>query len=297
MSENIYTQEKDQFDVSKLSVNQLKWMRHYQKLCKRGQERASTRKEAMSLVGYVEDHHIYPECMGGSNDRSNMTFLSNPEHFIAHQLLAKIYPKNYKFIFSANMMRLGNGERKNNKLFGWIRDQYAKAMGDLKRGKTKETCPGVAAMVEKKTGMNKDNTEGYARMSKERLGQNSANCERVRLMAETKRGRTKLTCPGLAQLSETMSGRTKETHPYLIAKGEKHSEKMKGDGNSNAKTYTLKDKYGNIFITNNLNLFCDQNNLANSSIRSRGRNKNTNIIARGKSKGWSVLDAVLTRLK
>jgi hypothetical protein len=45
--------------------------------------------------GYKENHHIIPECMGGSDDKENMVYLSAREHFIAHWLLAKIYDGTY----------------------------------------------------------------------------------------------------------------------------------------------------------------------------------------------------------
>jgi hypothetical protein len=110
------------YDKKDLSINAQKWMKHYQKLCTRGQERASTRKEAKLIFGYVEDHHIYPKCMGGSNDRSNKVFLTASEHFVAHQLLAKIFPNNYSLILACRYMCIhSTNKRMNNKEFSWIK--------------------------------------------------------------------------------------------------------------------------------------------------------------------------------
>ena len=44
--------------------------------------------------GYVEKHHIIPKSFGGGNDQDNLISLTAREHFIAHRLLAKIYPNS-----------------------------------------------------------------------------------------------------------------------------------------------------------------------------------------------------------
>jgi hypothetical protein len=58
----------------------------------RAQNRATTRKEAKILLGYVEKHHILPESfnLGGENDKENYAYLSLKEHFICHRLLCKM---------------------------------------------------------------------------------------------------------------------------------------------------------------------------------------------------------------
>lgn len=47
-----------------------------------------------SVIGYKEKHHIQPKSMGGSNLASNLVELTAREHFVAHRLLAKIYPNS-----------------------------------------------------------------------------------------------------------------------------------------------------------------------------------------------------------
>ncbi|AUG88274.1 homing endonuclease [Salmonella phage Mutine] len=76
------------------------------------------------LDGYSETHHVIPKCMGGSDERHNLVELTPEEHFVAHQLLVKIFPHNHKLAFAANAMCLNNGKvgrTTNNKLFGWLR--------------------------------------------------------------------------------------------------------------------------------------------------------------------------------
>jgi len=82
--------------------------------------------------------------MGGDNQKENLVKLTAEEHFVAHQLLVKIYPENDKLIFAANSMcRSNNGNRLNNKMYSWLRKKHSKAaafVGKLNKDKilTKE---------------------------------------------------------------------------------------------------------------------------------------------------------------
>jgi hypothetical protein len=53
------------------------------------------RARGRSRYGYMERHHIVPKCMGGGNCKDNLVHLTAKEHFIAHKLLVRIYPKVY----------------------------------------------------------------------------------------------------------------------------------------------------------------------------------------------------------
>ena len=95
----------------------MKYLGHYDRLIQRAQSR--------SLDGYKEKHHIVPRCMGGSNDPSNLVDLTAEEHFVAHQLLVKIYP-NIKGLAFACLKMIGNpwGKR-SNKAYGWLRKKHS----------------------------------------------------------------------------------------------------------------------------------------------------------------------------
>jgi hypothetical protein len=45
-------------------------------------------------IGYTEVHHILPRSFGGSNEGENLVEFTAREHFVAHRLLAKIYPES-----------------------------------------------------------------------------------------------------------------------------------------------------------------------------------------------------------
>lgn len=103
------------------------YKKHYEYLiAKRGlQTKPST--------GYYERHHIVPKSMGGSNDPSNLVYLTAREHFIAHWLLWKIYNnKETAFAFkSMTMSRKDSGSRFiTSKGFSIAREAAAKYMSE-----------------------------------------------------------------------------------------------------------------------------------------------------------------------
>ena len=91
---------------------------HYNTLIERAKYRL--------IEGYVEKHHVIPQCMGGSNDPENFVALTPEEYHVAHQLLIKIYPDEPKLIYAAKMMTIG--KRRNNKLYGWLRKKWNDGM-------------------------------------------------------------------------------------------------------------------------------------------------------------------------
>lgn len=109
-----------------------------------------------NLKEYGENHHIIPSCIGGSDDQSNFAKLTPEEHYLAHQLLVKIYPNHSNLIYAAKMMTIStkNADRSRNKLYGWLKrrfseDQKNKIVSDETKHKMSEsakkreriTCP------------------------------------------------------------------------------------------------------------------------------------------------------------
>lgn len=101
----------------------MNYKKHYNLLIERAKNR--------QIEGYKENHHIIPKCMGGSDDKDNLVALTPEEHYIAHQLLVKIYPKNNALVKAANMM-IPN--RPSNKLYGWIRKRMSSVMSESQLG-------------------------------------------------------------------------------------------------------------------------------------------------------------------
>jgi len=66
---------------------------NYEKIYHNIINNASTRKKGPG----IEKHHIVPRSCGGSDDKSNLVYLTTREHLICHLLLVKIYKNNSVF--------------------------------------------------------------------------------------------------------------------------------------------------------------------------------------------------------
>jgi hypothetical protein len=75
-----------------------------------------------------ERHHIVPQSLGGSNDKSNLVYLSCREHFICHWLLVKITEGEayHKMVYALMGMRAENEyhDRYKTKLTARIYEKY-----------------------------------------------------------------------------------------------------------------------------------------------------------------------------
>ena len=99
------------------------YTKHYNKLIERANDR--------NLNVYTESHHIIPRCMGGSDSNDNLVILTPEEHYVAHQLLVKMYPYNHSILKAATMMV---PNRPSNKMYGWLRRRLSATMSLSQRG-------------------------------------------------------------------------------------------------------------------------------------------------------------------
>lgn len=84
------------------------------------------RKNILLENCYFERHHIIPKCLGGDDSTDNLVNLTPEEHFLAHQLLVKIYPTHQGLKYALYLMTISpSGKRNNNKLYGWIKRDYS----------------------------------------------------------------------------------------------------------------------------------------------------------------------------
>lgn len=110
----------------------MKYEELYHRLCARGKIRA---KPSVS-----ERHHIVPKCMGGSNDKSNLTDLTPREHFIAHQLLYKLHPHVKGILQSVTLMSSYEKYKLNGRQYEWLKTLAKTIPGPMKGRKlSKET--------------------------------------------------------------------------------------------------------------------------------------------------------------
>lgn len=118
----------------------MNYQKHYDLLVSKARTR--------NLNGYKEKHHVIPICLGGDNGAFNLIELTAEEHYVAHQLLVKIYPDNRKLVFAANMMCVSSTtmaeNRSPNKMHGWLKRRQNLALtghGNAMYGKTGELSP------------------------------------------------------------------------------------------------------------------------------------------------------------
>lgn len=100
----------------------MNYQRHYEALVEKAKHR--------SVGGYTERHHIVPKCMGGGNESTNLVRLTPEEHFVAHQMLIRIYPENKNLAIAVWRMTFGK-HHENSKRYGWLRRRHAEAIGEV----------------------------------------------------------------------------------------------------------------------------------------------------------------------
>lgn len=117
--------------------NKINYQKIYDSIIYNAQQQSSYRRESNN---YHENHHILPKCMGGTDELLNLVLLTPEEHYVAHQLLIKIYD-NPKLIYAVIMMS-GNStcNKGNNKLYGWLRRKVsvARSKSNIERFKDPE---------------------------------------------------------------------------------------------------------------------------------------------------------------
>ena len=77
----------------------------------------------LRVDGPGEWHHVVPCCMGGK--KLPVVRLTYKEHFVAHILLVKMYPRAYRLIWAANLMANRWGSGRN---YAWLRAQLRQQM-------------------------------------------------------------------------------------------------------------------------------------------------------------------------
>ena len=110
---------------------------------------------------YYEKHHILPKSLGGTDDESNLVYLTYKEHACAHLILQSIYPLNTKLIFAVRaMMMVGRGKRSEFKLFS-IREvaYYKKLSYEARKGKKMPPGMGQKISIANKNRVYKNSTK------------------------------------------------------------------------------------------------------------------------------------------
>lgn len=123
------------------------------------------------LIGYKEKHHIIPKCLGGSNKKSNIAELTPEEHYVAHQLLVKIYPEHKGLKYALYMMtKSPNGRRNNNRLYSWIKTDYFNNRAISSGSTGKKHKPETIALMKEKRKLQIITEETKLKISKTKKG-------------------------------------------------------------------------------------------------------------------------------
>lgn len=91
---------------------------------------------------YYENHHILPRSLGGTDDKSNLVYLTARQHFLAHWLLFKMASNERELMklgMAFGMMRRGNQCRQIANLTGKQYEAARKAMSVAQSIKMKGT--------------------------------------------------------------------------------------------------------------------------------------------------------------
>ena len=154
---------------------------------KKQYERLINRARQRTLGGYAEIHHILPRCLGGTDEEDNLVSLTAREHFTAHVLLVKMYPKEYGLIKAVNQMCRFNKrqDRSKNRMYGWLRAKFAKEMSRNQTGEGNSqfgscwVCKNSIPKKVKKTELDSYLAEGWIRGRKQPKKLECINCLKI----------------------------------------------------------------------------------------------------------------------
>ena len=76
---------------------------------------------------YTELHHIVPRCLGGTDNHENLVRLTAREHFVAHRLLAKMYPEQTGLSKAVFALCSVNGLRVSSKTYGVLKQKFCES--------------------------------------------------------------------------------------------------------------------------------------------------------------------------
>ena len=122
---------------------EMDYNKHYDKLIESARVRGKPEE-------YSERHHVVPRCLGGSDEHGNLVYLTAREHYVAHQLLVKIYKNNLDLKYAA--FRMSNMYRYGSKIYSWVKTRYANSIsGEFNPAKRPEIRKKISSNNSMKT--------------------------------------------------------------------------------------------------------------------------------------------------
>jgi hypothetical protein len=179
----------------------------------------------------LERHHIFPRSLGGTDDLSNITFITPREHFVCHWLLTKIYPngeEHWKMLNALRMMRAENSNQKRystkitSRVYAKLKEKYSLLQSQKNKGK------GNGMFGKSHTN------EAKEKISKANQGDNNGSRteEARKKISQSKKGkkRAPFTAEWKAKLSAASSGENNSRYGVEVSEETKQkiSAKLRG---------------------------------------------------------------------
>ena len=202
------------YHTPNLTTEQQELMSQYRDICEGARNR--------EIVGYVERHHILPECMGGIGPLEDKVPLTAQEHFNVHYLLMNIFVDDGKLVMGCHrMMHDKRGREINADQYAEIRIKHANAMREVLTGRTKEEFEYLARHSELMLGRNKETNSGCLAISIALTGRNKHThpylAENGIKIGNANRGKTAITCEGIARRTEVLKAQNKFNNEIIAA--------------------------------------------------------------------------------
>lgn len=178
-----------------------------------------------STEGVVEKHHVVPRCIGGDDGPDNLVSLTPREHYVAHRLLTKIYPKVVALHYAVwAMAGLRPYAKKKSREYERIRRTYSEQKSRDQKGKPRPP-EYLAAMHAASRGVSKSE-EHREKLRQANLGKKFSEERKAGLKGRKTRG------PLSADEISRVSALGRETH-YKF--GNKSRTGMKNSAEMRAK--------------------------------------------------------------
>lgn len=156
-------------EVTNINKHMNKYEKWYKDITTRGQSRITDER--------TESHHIIPKCMGGADDKSNLTNVTLREHFICHWLLTKIHygKERHQLLKALWMMKAENQNQTRYKtkitsrVYATLKEEYVKLQSIKVTGKGngfygKTHTPEAREKIRQKNLGNKLTPEQHAKL-------------------------------------------------------------------------------------------------------------------------------------
>jgi hypothetical protein len=205
------------------------------------------KRQEYVLSENYEKHHIIPKTIGGDDSRSNLVKLTPREHYIAHLLLTKIYPKEDGLKIAWQLMACTrdnfNKVKFSSKMYERLKFEVRKAHNFFMIGTTKNKCEWrmrSALKAKERTG-EKHNLWGFKHSEESKL-----KMSRSRRMGDNNKAKKcELEIFNLNTIFECSC--LKES--WILLKSEKIFDKSYDYFKSSFRENNLK-KYSDLFIVN-----------------------------------------------